>query len=276
MTTDNYLRLRTALAGFQRTPAQLSDDERQAVEQQVARTAALQNRVLAHAAAQDVHVPAAVVEQAVQSIRARYDSEDAFLDDLAGNGLDPLMLRSALERELRVEAVIDRVSAAHSAVSDDEAGIYYYQHPERFTRPDIRTVRHILVTLNDAYPDNRRDRVLPRLQQIRREIADPAQQFEAMAKRHSECPSALEGGRLGRVKPGMLYASLDAALFALAVGEVSEVIESEIGLHLLWCEAIEPGGMIPFAEVRGKIIDHLGERKRKQFLRQWLAGHDKA
>ncbi|MEW6646895.1 MAG: nitrogen fixation protein NifM [Pseudomonadota bacterium] len=271
MTADNYLRLRTALAGFQRTPAQLSDDERQAVDLQVARTAALQNRVLAHAAAQDVHVPAAVVEQAVLSIRARYDSEESFLDDLAGNGLDLLTLRGALERELRVDAVIERVSAAHCAISDDEAAIYYYQHPERFTRPEIRTARHILITLNDAYPDNRRDRALPCLQQIRREIADPAQQFEAMARRHSECPSALEGGRLGRVKPGMLYAALDAALFTLAAGEMSEVIESEIGLHVLWCEAVEPGGVVPFAEVRGRIIDHLGERKRKQFLRQWLA-----
>lgn len=271
MTADNYLRLRTALAGFQRTPAQLTDDERQALELQVARASALERKVLASPAAQDVHVPAAVVEQAVQSIRARYDSDESFRDDLAGNRLDPLALRSALERELKVEAVIDRLTAANCAVSDDEAAIYYYQHPERFTRPEIRTVRHILITLNPAYAENRPERALPRLQQIRRELSNPAQQFEQLARRHSECPSAMEGGRLGRVKPGMLYPTLDQILFALAPGEVSDVVESEIGLHLLWCEAVEPGGAIPYAEVRDRIIDHLGERKRKQFLREWLA-----
>jgi nitrogen fixation protein NifM len=271
MTADNYLRLRTALAGFQRTPAQLTDDERQALELQVAKASALERKVLASPAAQDVHVPTAVVEQAALSIRARYDSEESFRDDLAGNGLDPLMLRSALERELKVEAVIDRLTAANCAVSDDEAAIYYYQHPERFTRPEIRTVRHILITLNHAYAENRPERALPRLQHIRRELNNPAQQFEQLARRHSECPSAMEGGRLGRVKPGMLYANLDAALFALNQGEVSDVIESEIGLHILWCEAIKPGGPVPFDDVRDKIIDHLSERKRKQFLREWLA-----
>ncbi|PKM46048.1 MAG: nitrogen fixation protein NifM [Gammaproteobacteria bacterium HGW-Gammaproteobacteria-1] len=271
MTADNYLRLRTALAGFQRTPAQLSDEERQALEAQVARASALERKVLASPAAQDVHVPAAVVEQAVQTIASRYDSVDAFTEDMACNGLDQVSLRSALERELKVEAVLDRLTAAHCAVSDDEAAIYYYQHPERFTRPEIRTARHILITVNAAYAENRPERALPRLQQIRRELTDPAQQFEAMARRHSECPSAMEGGRLGRVKPGMLYPALDAELFAMAVGEVSDVVESEIGLHVLWCEAIEPGGVVPFAEVCGKIIDHLSERKRKQFLREWFA-----
>lgn len=271
MTADNYLRLRTALAGFQRTPAQLTDDERQALELQVARASAMERKVLASPATRDVHVPAAVVEQAVQSIRARYESEESFRDDLACNGLDPVVLRSALERELMVEAVIDRLTATNCVVSDDEAAIYYYQHTERFVRPEIRTVRHILITLNPAYPENRRERALPRLQQIRRELHNPVLQFEQLARRHSECPSAMEGGRLGRVKPGMLYPSLDQALFAMAPGEVSDVVESEIGLHVLWCEAIESGGTIPYADVRDKIISHLSERKRKQFLRQWLA-----
>lgn len=271
MTADNYLRLRTALAAFQRTPAQLSDDECQALELQVVRASRLARKVLESPAAQDVHIPAAVVEQAGQTIVARYEDAAAFAADLACNGLDADSLRSALERELKVEAVIDRLTAASCSVSDNEAAIYYYQHPERFTRPEIRTVRHILVTLNTAYAENRPERALLRLQQIRRELSNPAQQFEQLARRHSECPSAMEGGRLGRVKPGMLYPALDQALFALAPGEISDVVESEIGLHLLWCEAIEPGGTIPFDDVREKIVDHLGERKRKQFLRQWLA-----
>lgn len=272
MTADNYLRLRTALAGYQSTPAQLAEDERQALEVQVARAAALEGKVLASAAAQDVHVPAAVVEQAMQSIRVRYESEESFRNDLAGNGLDAAALRQALERELKVEAVIERLSAAHCAVSEDEAAIFYFQHRARFTRPELRSARHILVTLNPAYAENSRARALPRLQQIRREITDPARQFEAMARRHSECPSALAGGRLGRIKRGTLYPALDQALFALAADALSEIVESELGLHLLWCETVEPGGPIPFDDVRDKIQAHLGQRKRKQFLRQWLAG----
>ncbi len=267
---DDYLRLRTALAGFKRTPAELSGDERQVLEAQVARASALERKVLSHAAARDVHVPPPVVEEAVKTIAARYPDESEFLADLARNGLDAQSLRTALERELKVEAVIDKVSAAHSEVSEDEAAIYYFQHRDRFLRPELRTVRQILITVNDAYAENRRAQALQRLQTIRDQLAAAPHTFEAMARRHSECPSAMEGGRVGKVKRGMLYPELDEVLFALEPDAISDVVESELGLHLLWCEAVEEAGVVPFDEVRDKIAAALTERKKKQFLREWL------
>ncbi len=268
----NYLRLRTALSGFQRTPAELNDEEMQSVEQQARKAYAVEQKVLASPEARDVHVPAAVVEQALQSIAGRYADESEFLADLERNGLDAEALRSALERELRVEAVIERVLSDRGEVSEDEAAIFYWQHPDRFTRPEVRTVRHILITVNAEYAENTPAEARRRLQRVADALRAQPQQFENLARQHSECPSALEGGRLGRVKRGMLYPSLEETLFALECGAVSEIVESELGLHLLWCEAVEEGGSVPYEEVKEQIIERLGDRKRKLLLREWLQG----
>ena len=269
---DNYLRLRTALNGFQRTPAELNAEEMQAVEQQARKAYAVEQKVLATPEARDVHVPESVVEQALQTIAARYADQNELLADLGRNGLDTGALRSALERELRVEAVIDRVLSDRCEVSEDEAAIFYWQHPDRFTRPEVRTVRHILITVNADYAENTPQEARRRLQVVADSLRLQPKQFENLARQHSECPSALEGGRLGRVKRGMLYPTLEEALFALECGAISEIVESELGLHVLWCEAIEEGGTVPYDTVKEQIIERLGERKRKLLLREWLQG----
>ena len=168
--------------------------------------------------------------------------------------------------------MIDRVLSDRCEVSEDEAAIFYWQHPDRFTRPEVRTVRHILITVNADYAENTPQEARRRLQVVADSLRLQPKQFENLARQHSECPSALEGGRLGRVKRGMLYPTLEEALFALECGAISEIVESELGLHVLWCEAIEEGGTVPYDTVKEQIIERLGERKRKLLLREWLQG----
>jgi hypothetical protein len=72
------------------------------------------------------------------------------------------------------------------------------------------------------------------------------------------------------VKRGQLYKELEPAAFALAAGEVSTVLESPIGLHILRCDEILPSGLLPFAEVREKIIERLTDKRRQQAQRDWI------
>ena len=80
----------------------------------------------------------------------------------------------------------------------------------------------------------------------------------------------MEGGLLGTVKRGQLYSELEPAAFALAQGEVSTVLESPIGLHLIYCEEIPPFGMLPFAEVSEHIIERLSDKRRRDAQRSWI------
>jgi len=101
-----------------------------------------------------------------------------------------------------------------------------------------------LVTLNDDLPDNTRPVAQSRIEAIAARLARDPKRFEEQAMKHSECPSALQGGLLGEVPRGQLYPELDAALFLMQEGEVSAILESPMGLHLLRCESITPAAVL--------------------------------
>ncbi len=79
----------------------------------------------------------------------------------------------ALRRELVFDAILQRVGARHPPVEEIDAWLYYELHRERLTRPERRTARHILITLNEAYPENRRAAVLARIEHLADQLRVP-------------------------------------------------------------------------------------------------------
>lgn len=267
-----YCLLRTAEEQAAAAPSALEQAQREQVEGMAARAFDLERRILAAREALEVIIPDAAVDDAFRALEGRYETPEEFHASLADIGLDPEGLRRALAWHLRVEAVLERVAARVKRVSATEAEIFYHTHPASFARPERRSVRHILITLNDDYAENGRDAVLSRLEGIAEEARGDISRFPDLAMRHSECPSALHGGLIGTVGRGKLYPQLDEALFAMREGALSAVVESEVGLHLLWCEAVQPARHLPLEEVLESLRDKLTERARERRRREWLAG----
>lgn len=266
-----YLLLQAALGAYQRPPAELDDEQRRRAERQASAALAIQDRVLGSEQAAGVVVQDADVSAALRQIRERYPDADAFERDLARNGLTREGLTAAVAREQRVEATISRLTETAAQVDDTEVEIYYLQHADRFRRPETRTARQILITVNDAYPENRRDWARQRIDAVAAALDGSAERFSAHARRHSECPTAMDGGLLGQVTPGKLFPALEAALFALPEGGTTSVVESPLGFHLLHCERVTPAETLPLTQVGERIRERLAERKRRAFIKAWLS-----
>lgn len=267
-----YLVLKTAQNLYSRNPQELKPDEHERVMRMVGRQYELEERILATPEAHEVVVPEATLQAALAEIAGRYPDEVDFFNDLNDNGLSREGFSSALEREIKVDAILEKVGARAAKVSDIDVDLYYHYHPEQFQRPETRRARHILVTLNDSIADNTREAALARIDAIVQRLAKEPRRFEEQALKHSECPTALHGGLLGEVKRGQLYPELDEALFAMQPGQVSGVIESSLGFHVLFCEAITPAGTMPIALVRDAVRTRLESRRKKICQKVWLAG----
>lgn len=261
-----YLELKLAWELFQKAPETLSAPERTRLSQVAARQDGIEQRILASAAATNVVVPEPTLRTRLDEIRQRYPDTEAYVQDLARIGLDEAGLAAAVERDLRVEAVLDRVAAQAEPVSRVDAEIYYRLHPDAFDRPEARQLSHILITYETPQQAADARRLLENL----RLTAVDRERFGAAALRHSHCPTALENGRLGTVRRQQLYPQLEAAAFALAEGEISAVVESEIGLHIIRCEAILASGPMPFDEVCAKIVERLTGKRRQEIQKQWI------
>lgn len=265
-----YLALKAAQKLYSKAPAALQPDEFERVRSMARQQHKLEARVLVSSEARGAMVPPSTVGIAMQEIRGRYPSEEEFIGDLSRNGLDEASFASALERELKVEAILEKVGTQAAKISEMDVELYFQYHPEQFRRPETRLARHILITINETIADNTRVTAAGRIAAIAARLAKEPLRFEEQALKHSECPTALDGGKLGDLPRGKLFPELDNALFELKAGEVSGVLESELGFHVLRCDTITPAGVLSLDQAKPH-IRKLMEQKRKRVCQQaWI------
>lgn len=209
----------------------------------------------------------------------------AFLKELEPLGkdgtdtTDPTMRSSAFSRfvEERVVALAatrqgfkdageNRTSAerwltlalATTAVTEAEAQAFYEAHPDVATVAESVTVREILLTtLHDA-----RDVV--------RILASDRNAFELLARARSKSPQASSGGLLGSFQRRELPPEIDQAVFALAPGQVSGIVTTTFGFHVLRLESKTPASMRSFADSRPEIKVRLAESKARLKMKQLI------
>ncbi len=265
----SYFILRGALLRHQQLPWRLSADEQQALAQATAQEERLVSHALDSPGANEVAVEEAALHQALTSFQSSLASLGDVAQLLNQAGLQQTSLAAAIDAELRAAAVLERLTAA-VLPTEQEVRQWYAEHPEQFVVPERREVYQILITVNELYPENRREVVCRRMDELFLEAKRAPERFGQLALSHSECPSAVEAGRLGVVPPGHLYPELDRLLFSLESGAVSPVVESPLGFHLLRCGQIEPTRRLAWDEVKETLTRRLTERKRKNFLQRWL------
>lgn len=269
--SNPYILLRASLALFKKTPSELEPVQSQQLQAHAAKEISLENRVLNSPEATGVIIPSNIVDAAYAEIEQRYPNELSFLSELQKNNLTVQSLRSALQRQCKVNAVLEMIAARSPSISEVEIGLYYHLHSEKFHRPEQREACHILISINDEYAENTRESALQRIKTVHQHLQKKPYKFADLALKHSECPTALQGGFLGRVPRGKLYPQLDEALFKLDTGAISEVLESELGFHLVLCKAIHKAQTLSLKKATPQIRQLLQERSQRTCQRAWLA-----
>ncbi len=269
---ETYNLLRAALSLFKKSPNELTETELSQARTQALNEFRIESRVLNTSEAAAVIITEQELQQAYQEIRNRYDGEDAFFSDLMKNQLDKASLQAALHRQCKVNTVLDLVGSRAPAISDVDIGIYYHLHADQFNLPERREACHIFISINPDYAENTHETALARAQELADKLRKKPHKFGDLALRHSECPTALQGGVLGTVPRGTLYPELDVVLFNLKPGQVSDVVKSEIGFHVLLCKSIQRSETLSLAKATPKIRKLLEERARRTCQRAWVAG----
>ncbi|MBW2040031.1 MAG: SurA N-terminal domain-containing protein [Deltaproteobacteria bacterium] len=147
-------------------------------------------------------------------------------------------------------------------VSPQEIQEYYELNIEQYRRPKRVRVRHILIKVGpEAGPDEvakARKRAEKVLSEARRGV-----DFALLARKYSGDPSASEGGDLGYFSQGEMDPIVEKAVFHLGKGEISSLVRSRHGFHIVKVEDVQEGKVRALEEVKGEIIPHLRQEKAK-------------
>lgn len=205
-------------------------------------------------------VSAAELDARVKEARQRFDSEAAFTKALASRGMTVVQLKNDAKQQLLVDRLLRTEVAPKVSVSDAEVKEFYDKNPERFQRPERVQASHILIRV-DANADAAakqaaRARADDLLKQLR-----AGSDFAALAKQHSQDGSAANGGDLGVFGRGQMVKPFEDAAFALKPGEMSGVVQSLFGFHIIKAVERQPASTVPFAEVSDKVGAFLKQNK---------------
>jgi peptidyl-prolyl cis-trans isomerase C len=162
------------------------------------------------------------------------------------------------EERRAVSALVAQRMSQSAPVADAEVERYYAEHAAEFEVPERLVVRQVLVETE------------AQAREVRRQVEKDAKQFDLLARTRSQSPEAAQGGLMGSFARGELPTELEQAVFGLPVGQVSEVVKSPLGYHVLRVEETEPARRRPLAECGNEIRERLQAARQDDVKRDYV------
>lgn len=164
--------------------------------------------------------------------------------------------------------VLDMPTVAKSVtISDADLQSYYTQNKERFSIPEERRAQHILIAAAKNAPESEKEEARKKAEGILAQLkADPSR-FAELAKANSDDPgSAGKGGDLGYFTRGKMVKPFNDAVFGMKKGDISDLVETDFGYHIIVVTDIKPAVAKPLAQVKDSVMQEL---KRQQTNRKF-------
>ena len=209
------------------------------------------------------------VEQALDRARKAYDGgPEAFERARRASGATMPQLRSGIKRGLMIKKLYEQAVAPSCAVTESDAQVFYNNNRPRFVLPEQFRPYLITIGVSPSAPRNEWEQARQKANQVAQQITAGAS-FEALARQHSSDPSKNKGGDLGFVHRGRLTEEFESALKTMQVGQVSGVIQSIYGFHLIRLAETRPAAQKSFADVKDQLVRDLGETRCADATARW-------
>jgi peptidyl-prolyl cis-trans isomerase D len=185
-----------------------------------------------------------------KSVKADKGAIEAFFEDHKENYRVPEKIKLAY-------VVIDpEAFRTQVKITDLEINEYYEYHIDKFSQPDQVKVRHILFKLDPSATKEEVKRVREKAQKVLEE-ARQGKDFSALAEEYSEGPTRSKGGDLGYFSRGKMVKAFEDTAFKLKKGEISDLVRTSYGFHIIKVEDIKKAETQTLDEVRDQIVEDL-------------------
>lgn len=207
-------------------------------------------------------------EAEYQTVVQRYGGVKSLEQMLKRDGLTLEFFKSMIKDNAVIRNYIDAFSK-EIKITDEELEVEYNNNRARFSSPKKVRASHILKKLpKDATPEIK-TAIKAELEAILASIKQ-GKDFAALAKKESDCPSASKGGDLNFFEKGRMVKPFSDAAFKMNKGEISEIVETQFGFHIIKVTDIKEGGQKNLDEVKGDLIKSMQMRKMQPMIQKTI------
>lgn len=200
------------------------------------------------------------VDAKIAQSKGRFASEAEFAKAIQAIDMTEKELREYTRRDLIISNFVTSAIAPKIAVSEEESKKFYDQNMDKFRQEEKVRASHILCGIDTKASAEEKKKAREKAEKLRKELANGAD-FATLAKENSSCPSSKQGGDLGFFGRGQMVPPFEQAAFALKPGEISNVVETQFGYHIIKQTEKTKAETVPFSTVRPRIEDYLKNQK---------------
>jgi peptidyl-prolyl cis-trans isomerase SurA len=177
--------------------------------------------------------------------------------------------KTTLRNAMLQKEVVRREVGSHLDVSNDEVKQYYESHPQEFTPPERVILSEISLSTEGKNPDEL-EAVRKKVEGLRSSVLN-GDDFHQVAAMYSQGSTAKDGGNLGTFAKGQLAPQIEAIVFELGKGQLTDVIQTRTGFEFFKVEDHLPSTLQPIEQVETAIRNTLSAQKMQPRIREYLA-----
>ena len=222
------------------------------------------------AQAKKVKVDDKEIQDQMEKIAKSFPNPEEYKKGLKEQGINEKDLKRDIGKNIAIRRLLDEKVTAAVKVDEAEAKKYYEEHGKDFDRPEMVKARHIILLADKGADDAKKAELKKKMEGIQAELKGGAK-FEDLAKKYSQDGSAENGGDLGFFPKGAMVKEFEDAVWSMKPGEVSGIVTTPFGLHLIKFEERKAAGTISFAEMKNDLIRGLESQKKGEAVNKYIA-----
>jgi peptidyl-prolyl cis-trans isomerase C len=229
------------------------------------------NRELLYQESQEkgIKVDDAEVNQQVDSLKKRFPNEEEFKAALKEMKISEDELKSQIRKGMAIQQFVDKDLVKDVKVSEKEVEDFYKNNPDMFKQPEQVRASHILIKVDAQADKSAKDEANKKIKEVQKKL-EAGEDFADLAKAYSEGPSKVNGGDLGYFGRGRMVKPFEDAVFKLKPGEVSGMVETPFGYHLIKVVDKKPASVVSYEDAKGRIAQYLEQNIKEKVLERNL------
>jgi len=203
------------------------------------------------------------VESSIKQMRSQLPNEQEFKKALAARGMTLERLKSDTRLDISINKMMEAEAATQSAPGDAQVRDFYDKNPDKFKQDEACRASHILFKVEESADAATKKKVKDQAESVLKQARAGAD-FAQLAKKYSADGSAQEGGDLNFFTRGQMVPAFDQAAFALKPGQISDIVTTQFGYHIIKVTERRPASTVPFEQVSARIKEYLTEQQKQQ------------
>jgi len=209
------------------------------------------------------------VDDKLAQMRAQFPSPADFEKALSSANLTEKQFKAFTRKNIVIDNLLQKEVLGKISVSEADAKKFYDENQDKFKAPEQTKASHVLITVDQKATPEEKKKAKEKADAIRKRVA-AGEDFAAVAKAESKCPSAAKGGDLGFFGKGQMVPAFEAAASSLKPGQISDVVETQFGYHIIKVTDRKQAETVKFNDVKEKIEDYLKNQQAQKPMAEYV------